>query len=190
MILDSLCFSVSDSSSTTVADPCPVSETAGSVSRLASLPRALNFTATRSHLCFSVVLSRVFQRVDRVLWCGPPTCTACRPTGSKRFPPRTRHRGREELARSCRCRGGVPSRALSDGVPPRSGCLAEPAINSTGSPATGHAACHATRCPVPPGALCLLFLRSSSIEPLVLVSAPPVRRAVAWAWLAELAFLL
>ena len=46
---------------------------------------------------------------------------------------------------------------------------------------------HATKCPVPPGAPCLLFLRSSSIESLVLVSAPPVCRAVAWpAWLAEL----
>jgi hypothetical protein len=38
---------------------------------------------------------------------------------------------------------------------------------------------HATECPVSPGAHCLWFLRSSPIESLVLVSAPPVRRSVA-----------
>jgi hypothetical protein len=44
----------------------------------------------------------------------------------------------------------------------------------TSSDPVGEGACHQTKCPVPPGAPCLLFLRPSSIEPLILVSAPPV----------------
>jgi hypothetical protein len=49
-----------------VADPCPVSETAGSVSRLAP---ALNHEANppvplNRESCFCVILNRVFQRLD------------------------------------------------------------------------------------------------------------------------------
>jgi hypothetical protein len=76
----------------------------------------------------------------------------------------------KELARSCRCGGGGPTHAL----PPRGRVVTQP-IQLEAPPARGHA----TKCPVSPGAPCLLFLRSSSIESLVLVSAPPVCRAVA-----------
>jgi hypothetical protein len=79
---------------------------------------------------------------------GPPRHTHAHNQGGRR----------KELARSCRCRGGVPTSCPSS----RTTCrhLAKPTRSST-------------KFPVPLGAPCLLFLCPSSIEPLVLVSAPP-----------------
>jgi hypothetical protein len=79
-------------------------------------------------------------------------------------------RRRKELARSCRCAGDGPTHAL----PPRRRAVTQPSQLES-PPARGHA----TKCPVSPGAPCLLVLRSSPIESLVLVSSPPVCRSVA-----------
>jgi hypothetical protein len=77
---------------------------------------------------------------------------------------------RGELTRSCRCRGDGPTHILP---------LGRRAVTQPSQLEAPPARGHATKCPVPPGVPCLLFLRSSPIESLVLVSAPPVRRAVA-----------
>jgi hypothetical protein len=60
--------------------------------------------------------------------------------------------------------GGAPTHAL----PPGRRAATQPSQLGA-PPARGQA----TKCPVPPGAPCLLFLCSSPIESLVLVSAPP-----------------
>jgi hypothetical protein len=83
---------------------------------------------------------------------------------------------RKELARSCRCGGDDPTRVLPLGRR----AVTQPS-QLEAPPARG--LCRGYH-PVPPGAPCLLFLCPSSIESLVLVSAPPVCRAVALARLA------
>jgi hypothetical protein len=69
--------------------------------------------------------------------------------------PHSQGRRRKELARSCRCAGDGPAHAF----PPRRRAVTQPSQLES-PPARGHA----TKCPVSPGAPCLLFLRSSPIE--------------------------
>jgi hypothetical protein len=89
-----------------------------------------------------------------------------------RKPPSHNEGGRrKELARSCRCGGDDPTHAL----PPRRRAVTQSSQLGT-PPARGG---HATKCPESSGAPCLFFLRSSPIESLALVSAPPVCRSVA-----------
>jgi hypothetical protein len=122
--------------------------------------------------------TRASLRVDRHRPSDPPE--AFFPPSDAKFKPAATHALTQPRRSAEGGRSVLPVRwGRSDSCPSSTTTRRHPTKPTRDQLKTPPARGHATKCPVSPGAPCLLLLRSSPIESLVLVSAPPVRRSVA-----------